>query len=358
MYGVSLFEPGSNYTSAPTITFTDPNYSVPAAVVNRISNGTLANPTFINNGTGYNTTSTGVAITGNGFADTYQTGLTIIMNNLSRQPLVGDNLVINGISQVYKVTSAVPVYGTSAPFLEANVSLSPPVTTANSTANGTTVSIRSKYSQARLTNHDFLNIGYGDQLESNYPGFPAAGYVAITNNQTIEANFGRVFFTSTDQDGNFKVGNLFGVQQATGIITLSASQFGLQGLNSISLGGIAVGGSSVIITQFSTDGTFVANSDYIIPTQKAIKTYLTSRLSQGGANTYTGELVAGTIVVGTTTQGPNVITSTIPRGTSGSNIKMLSKVTITGAAYAGIDGNMQALDMFMRGVQNRGVQGF
>jgi hypothetical protein len=358
MYGVSLFEPGSNYTSAPTITFTDPNYSVPAAVVNRISNGTLGNPTFINNGTGYNTTSTGVAITGNGFADTYQTGLTIVMNNLSRQPLVGDNLVINGISQVFKVTSAVPVYGTSAPFLEANVSLSPPVTTANSTANGTTVSIRSKYSQARLTNHDFLNIGYGDQLESNYPGFPAAGYVAITNNQTIEANFGRVFFTSTDQDGNFKVGNLFGVQQATGIITLSASQFGLQGLNSISLGGIAVGGSSVIIQQFSTDGTFVANSDYILPTQKAIKTYLTSRLSQGGANTYTGELVAGTIVVGTTTQGPNVITSTIPRGTSGSNIKMLSKVTITGAAYAGIDGNMQALDMFMRGVQNRGVQGF
>jgi hypothetical protein len=39
-------------------------------------------------------------------------------------------------------------------------------------------------------------------------------------------------FTSsnpTDQDGNFVVGNLFGVQQATGIVTLNASQFGLTG---------------------------------------------------------------------------------------------------------------------------------
>jgi hypothetical protein len=173
------------------------------------------------------------------------------------------------------------------------------------------------------------------------------------NNQTIEANYGRVFYTSTDQDGNFKVGSLFGVQQATGIVTLSASQFGLIGLTTLSLGGISVGGSSVIVNQFSTDSTFSANSDNVVPTQKAIKTYLNSRLSQGGANTFTGQLTAGTVVVGS----PNLIKSTIPNGTTGSNIKMINKVNfavIPGSLAPSVnlninvDGNLAALNFYGR----------
>ena len=188
-----------------------------------------------------------------------------------------------------------------------------------------------------------MNIGYGDFINSNYPGFPAGGYVASQQNQTVEANYGRVFFTSTDQDGNFKVGNLFGVQQATGIVTLSASQFGLTGLQTLSLGGISVGGSSVVITQFSTDSAFTANSDNVIPTQKAIKSYLTSRLSQGGANTFTGQLTAGTVVVG----GPNLIRSSIPNGISGSVVRMPNNVRFQGQ-NSGVDGNIVALDFFKR----------
>ena len=267
---------------------------------------------------------------------------------MTRLPSPGDNLTITGVSQIYKVTSAVSVYGTSVPNLEANVSISPAMSIANSPPNNTSVAIRSKYSQCRLTNHDFLNIGYGDQAESNYPGFPESGYVATSQNQTIEVNYGRVFVTSTDQDGNFKVGNLFGVQQATGIVTLSASQFGLSGLSTLSLGGIAVGGSSVVVTQFSTDATFTANSDTVIPTQKAIKAYLTGRLSQGGANTFTGQIIAGTVLIG----GANKIASSIPNGTTGSNVKMVSKVNIAGA-NAGVDGNMMALDFFVRSWNHR-----
>jgi hypothetical protein len=343
---VTEWEPGSNYSATPTVTFTDPNVTTLALVSARTSNGVLSSPTFFNKGTGYNTASTSVILSGNGYADQYQTGLTIIMNNLTRLPSPGDNLTITGISQIYKVTSAYGVYSTVAPYLEANVSLSPSVSTANATSTGTSVSIRSKYSQARLTNHDFLNIGYGDQAESNYPGFPESGYASTPNAQVVEVNYGRVFFTSTDQDGNFKVGNLFGVQQATGIVTLSASQFGLTGLSSLSLGGISVGGSSVQITQFSTDGSFTANSDSILPTQRAIKTYLTSRLSQGGANTFTGQLTAGTVVVG----GSNYIRSTLSNGTTGAFIKMPNKVYINAN---GVDGNMAALDFFMRNSTRR-----
>ena len=343
------WEPGSGYTatpgglttSAPTVTFTDPNITTLAVVTPRLAVGVLSSPSFVNKGIGYNSSSTSVIVTGSGYADQYQTGLQIIVNNLTRLPQPGDNLTIAGVDQIYKVTDAYSVYSTIAPALEANISLSPDVSVANATANATVVSIRSKYSQARLTNHDFLNIGYGDQDESNYPGFPDSGYAAVSNNQVVETNYGRVFFTSTDQDGNFKVGNLFGVQQATGIVTLSASQFGLTGLASLSLGGIAVGGSSVTVTQFSTDGSFTANNDTVLPTQKAVKSYLTSRLSQGGANTFTGQLTAGSVVVG----GPTYIRSSVPNGVIGSVIKMPNKIYINDK---GVDGNMAALDFFIR----------
>lgn len=353
---INEWEPGSGYVSGvglvvvPTVTFTDPNVTTLAVVTARTSNGVLSSPTFYNRGTGYTTASTSVIITGNGFADTYQTGLTLILNNLTRLPSPGDDLIVAGVTTSYKVTSAYSIFNTVVPLLEANVSVSPSVSVANSVANGTAVSIRSKYSQVRLTNHDFLNIGYGDQANSNYPGYPLAGYSSTPSNQTVEANFGRVFYTSTDQDGNFKVGSLFGVQQATGIVTLSASQFGLSGLNSLSLGGISVGGSGVTVTLFSTDSTFTANSDAILPTQKAIKSYLTSRLSQGGSNTFTGQLTAGTVVVG----GPNYIRSTLANGVAGSRVKMANKVLITG----GVDGNMAALDFFMKNAISKPGFGF
>ena len=343
---MALWEPGSGYTSAPTINLVDYNVSVTASIQARVGNGALGNPTFVNRGTGYNTTSTVVTITGNGYADTYQKGLNLIISNLASVPLVGSNLSIAGISKVYKITNATAVFGTTAPFIEATVQISPEMTSSLSPANGTAIQLRQLYSQCRVTNHDFLLVGTGNKATANYP------YVDITTakvqNQAVEVNQGHVFYSSTDENGNFSVGGLFGVQQATGTVTLSATQFGLTGLQTLSLGGIAVGSSSVVITQFSTDNTFAANSDAIVPTQRAVKSFLTGRLSQGGANTYTGNFIAGTVSVG----GPNFVKSTVANGLVGSSIKMANKVYINGK---GVDGNMAALDMFMRSATKRGL---
>jgi hypothetical protein len=343
---VSVFEPGSNYASVPTVSLIDYNVSITASLTPRVGNGSLSNPTFINRGTGYSTTSTVVTITGNGYADTFQIGLNLIVKNLASVPLVGSNLSIVGNTQVYKVTSASAVFGTTAPFIEATVQVSPEMTTAKSPANGTAIQLRQSYSQCRVTNHDFLLVGTGNKATANYP------YTDITtakiNQQAVETNQGHVFYTSTDENGNFAVGGLFGVQQATGTVTLSATQFGLTGLQTLSLGGIAVGSSSVVITQFSTDVTFAANSDAIVPTQRAVKSYLTGRLSQGGANTYTGNFIAGTVSIG----GPNFVKSTVANGAVGSSIKMANKVYITSK---GVDGNMAALDMFIRSATKRGL---
>jgi hypothetical protein len=71
-------------------------------------------------------------------------------------------------------------------------------------------------------------------------------------------------------------------------------------------------------------------------------------LSQGGANTFTGNFIAGTVYVG----GPNFIKSTVANGLVGSAIKMQNKVYINGK---GVDGNMAALNMFIRSATKRGL---
>ena len=338
---IAMWEPGSNYITDPTLIITDPNATVPATTQVRISNGTLGNPSFVNKGTGYNTNSTAIKITGSGYADTYQTGTKLTVDGLTRLPGPGDNLVIAGNDTVYKVTSAEVVFGTVAPNIKANLRVSPDITTEDSPTHAAAIIIRTKYSQARLTGHDFLNVGYGTQLESRYPGVPV-DTVLSPQDQAVEINFGRVFYVSTDQDGNFKVGTLFAVEQATGIVTISASQFGLSGLDSLSLGGVSIGNASVIVRQFSADDTFVANSNEIVPTQRAVKAYLEGRLSQGGSNTFTGQLIAGTVLVG----GPNKIASTIPNGGIGSVVNIPVTANFQGQ-FSGWDGDGMALQYFV-----------
>ena len=178
---------------------------------------------------------------------------------------------------------------------KARLQLNPPLTVSDVPADSVQLTIRSKYSQVRLSGHDFLNVGTGNKSESNYPGIPVNP--VAQENEVMEGGGGRCFYTSTDQDGNFRVGELFKVEQATGVATLNAQAFNLSGLNELSLGGITVGGTNVVIKEFSTDGTFLANSDNIVPTQKAIKTFISSQLGSGGGNLAVNAITAGDIQI-------------------------------------------------------------
>jgi len=108
-----------------------------------------------------------------------------------------------------------------------------------------------------------------------------------------------VFYTSTDQDGNFRAGEQFAVEQSTGIITIAAEFFDLAGLTELRLAGINVG-STAVIREFSKDGLFLQNSNNIIPTQRAVRTYLQSRLNVGGEDLLTPSVTAGTVKIGPT----------------------------------------------------------
>ncbi len=298
IFAIRITEPGSGYSSAPTITITDPNniYEAPTQV--RKGKGCLANPSFKNRGTDYTTGSAEID-SGDGYADLFQNGSYIAVKQITARPTAGSNVVISGLTGTYKLVSIVTFVGEYAGDYTAFYQVSPPIKISDNLADGTAVTTRIRYSQVRLTGHDFLDIGTGNFDETNYPGTPTQD--PSQANETVENNGGRVFFTSTDQDGNFRVGDLFTIEQSTGVATLNADAFNIAGLQELSLGEVTLGGGSASITEFSTDPFFTADSDSIIPTQRAIKAYIASQIGGGGASLVVNSVTAGFIVISTNT---------------------------------------------------------
>jgi hypothetical protein len=154
------------------------------------------------------------------------------------------------------------------------------------------VILHKTFSNVRLTGHDFLDIGTGGFADTNYPGGP--NQAPDQEDEVTETNGGRVYFSSTDQNGDFRVGDLFRIQQATGIATLNADAFDLSGLSELQLGSIGAE-LGATINEFSTDETLGNDSNQAVPTERAIVGY-TQRDQMG-----TGHFVPPT---GTTAQRP------------------------------------------------------
>jgi len=132
--------------------------------------------------------------------------------------------------------------------------------------------MRSKFSKVRLTGHDFLLIGTGNTTTTNYPNVDEN--TAAQGQETNIVAPGRIYFVSTDQGGNFRVGEYFSVNQLTGAATLDASAFNLSGLTELKLG--AIGGQiGESISEFSSDETLGGDSNAACPTEKAVRGFLT-----------------------------------------------------------------------------------
>ena len=327
---IRILEPGSGYASAPTITITDPNNIFEAPTTVRIGDGVLGMPSLKNRGTGYQTCSAEID-KGDGYADFFQDGAYVAVRRISARPAPGSNLVFAGKDITYKVVSVVSFRGDYDGSYTAFLQISPTIKVYDNLADGTAVTARIRYSQVRLTGHDFLDIGTGSFTETNYPYTPSQA--PIQANETVEGNSGRVFYTSTDQDGNFRVGALFTIEQSTGVATLNADAFNLSGLQEISLGNLTLGGASARVQEFSTDPFFTQNSDSVIPTQRAIKAYIASQIGGGGASLIVNSVTAGDILIGT-----NTVTNV-----TGGSIIMGSVVNFTG----GVTGYPLAISYFL-----------
>ena len=127
-------------------------------------------------------------------------------------------------------------------------------------------------STCRATSHDFLDVGTGGFNDSNYPnvifGEPADKNSA---NEVDERGKGRVFYVSTDQNGIFRVGRFFSVDQGTGTVTFAAS-IALSDVDGL---GFKRG---VVVTEFSTDTAMTDNAADTVPTELAVRGYINRRL--------------------------------------------------------------------------------
>jgi hypothetical protein len=73
-----------------------------------------------------------------------------------------------------------------------------------------------KQSRVLASGHSFEYIGSGTDLTASLPG---NGGVPIQENETDSRNGGLVVYTSTDQAGNFRIGDGVQINQVTGTIS-------------------------------------------------------------------------------------------------------------------------------------------
>ena len=179
------------YTKAPTITIDNPStpWGIRATAVASIKNGKVDEIDIVSSGRGYTSTP---SIT----LSTPDVGINTATATLEIKPtyyaITKSTEVSGGISTI-TVSDNVPYavgVGTTVPF----------------------------YKQSRIlaSSHSFEYIGTGvDPVTS----LPSKGAVPIQDNEVEDKAGGLTIFTSTDQTGNFRIGDGVIINQQTGTIS-------------------------------------------------------------------------------------------------------------------------------------------
>jgi len=161
----------------------------------------------------------------------------------------------------------------------------------------------------RLTAVNFEYIGTGSDITNNTAG-------VVQSNEVNELNGGRVYYTSQDQSGNFRVGDLFLVDQELGNVTFSAVTQNAQSAANITLsdgtgttnlypayietGNLRLSGNTLssnsgqIILDPSADEDIVLNAEVISPEKiffDSGKVFSLGKSAVGQTNFYLGNNV-------------------------------------------------------------------
>ena len=109
---------------------------------------------------------------------------------------------------------------------------------------------------------------------TNYNALPENGGVKIEANEQVSENYGRVYCSGTDELGDFKVGTFARIENRTGNITFT----GTVTISEVEF--LKLKGGDVVVTGFDASNTLGgANStDSKLPTQKAVRDYITNNL--------------------------------------------------------------------------------
>jgi len=211
---ITIMDGGSGYTEAPTVVFpidpTGPS-AIPAEANATIQDGKVISADIIGNGRNYRLSDA---------------------PTVTFSPPTGIGNTAYGIVNLrplyYQVRSATePSSGIST------VTFAQPLN--NDVGIGTTAFLFRQSLQI-VSSHSFEYIGAGNTIEL---ARPSKGGVTIQENEIITINGGEIVYTSTDQDGNFKIGDDVTIQQSTG--TISGRAFDRSLLNTVTPFIIALG---------------------------------------------------------------------------------------------------------------------
>jgi hypothetical protein len=188
---ITVLSGGSGYTNSPIITIDPPEttWGVQATAVAEVVNGSVTTVEIISSGRGYVTTP----------------NITI------SSPDVGINtasLFLQSLPTYYSILRSTPIsVGICTIVVNENVPYSVGV--------GSTVPFF-KQSRILASGHSFEYIGSGTNING---ALPAQGGVPIQDNEVDMRNGGLVVYTSTDQSGNFRIGEGVQIDQQTGTIS-------------------------------------------------------------------------------------------------------------------------------------------
>jgi hypothetical protein len=182
---------GTGYIDTPTVTIDSPvtDWGVPATAVAEIKNGSVVGLEIVSSGRGYTSTPKVTISTPNSGINSATASVELIPTYYS---ITKSTPVVSGITTI-TVTENVPYQvevGTKIPFF--------------------------KQSRVLASGHSLEYIGSGTEIAK---ALPASGGVPIQENETDARNGGLVVFTSTDQSGNFRIGDGVIVNQSTGTIS-------------------------------------------------------------------------------------------------------------------------------------------
>ena len=188
---INITNGGSGYTSVPTITISDANtdWGITATAVAELTNGIVTGINIISSGRGYEKEQS-VSVTISGGGGSSATAEAVMEDDYY---LITESTPISSGISTITVNKSVPYavgVGTQVPF--------------------------HKQSRILASSHSFEYIGTGvDPLTS----LPSRGAVPIQENEIDDRNGGITIFTSTDQTGNFRIGDGVVINQQTGTIT-------------------------------------------------------------------------------------------------------------------------------------------
>ena len=120
------------------------------------------------------------------------------------------------------------------------------------------------------SSHTWEYVGSG----TDYNALPENGGTKIDANEQVSEDYGRVYCSGTDELGDFKVGTFAKIENRTGAITFT----GTVTISEVEF--LKLKGGDVVVTGFDASNTLggANSSDNKIPTQKAVRDYITNNL--------------------------------------------------------------------------------